>query len=93
MAFVQRKLETDAPEFAQKNINLAILRELSIPVPPITLQQDFTSRVIEIDRLRSAYRDHLTKLEALFASLQQRAFHGELTLTSETLPTELKMVG
>ena len=83
MSFVQNKLEDDAPEFAQKNINLAILRELTIPVPPIGLQVDFTSRIGEIDRLRTAYRTHLAKLDSLFASLQHLALRGELTSLSE----------
>jgi type I restriction enzyme, S subunit len=83
MSFVQRKLEDDAPEFAQKNINLAILRELEIPVPPMTLQADFASCIGEIDRLRTTYRGHLGKLNALFASLQHRAFRGELISVSK----------
>jgi type I restriction enzyme S subunit len=91
MSFVQRKLEDNAPEFAQKNINLAILRDLTIPVPPIKLQEDFTFRVIEIDGLRTSCLAHLAKLDALFASLQHRAFRGELT--EEHAASELAMAG
>jgi type I restriction enzyme, S subunit len=35
LAFIQPTLERDAPQFAQKNINLAILRELKLINPPL----------------------------------------------------------
>jgi len=76
--FIQPALEKDAPQFAQKNINLAILRDLILPVPPISLQRDFAAIVAEIDALKVSHRTHLAKLDALFASLQHRAFRGEL---------------
>jgi type I restriction enzyme S subunit len=76
MSCVQQKLEDDAPEFAQKNINLTILRDLAIPVPPRKLQEKFGANVIGIDKVKSEYRDHLIKLDALFGSLQHRAFRG-----------------
>jgi type I restriction enzyme S subunit len=77
-SFVQPGLEKDAPQFAQKNINLAILRALEIPIPPLEMQQAFVASVAEIDKLKGYYDTHLAKLDALFASLQHRAFRGEL---------------
>jgi len=44
-AFLQKRLEETAPEIAQKNINLAILRDLDVPVPPVDLQREFARRV------------------------------------------------
>lgn len=76
--FIQPALEKDAPQFAQKNINLAILRDLVLPLPPLDLQHAFAARVTEIDALKTHQRGHLAKLDALFASLQHRAFRGEL---------------
>ncbi|EPY00972.1 restriction modification system DNA specificity domain-containing protein [Magnetospirillum fulvum MGU-K5] len=78
MGFIQKKLEDDAPQFAQKNINLAILRDLDIPIPPRILQDQFRQAVLHVDNLKAISRAHLAKLEALFASLQHRAFRGEL---------------
>lgn len=78
LAFVQPALERDAPQFAQKNINLAILRELTLINPPFDLQCAFAARVAEIDKLTAHHRVHLAKLDALFASLQHRAFRREL---------------
>lgn len=76
--FIQPALEKDAPQFAQKNINLAILRDLRLIAPPLTLQTDFATSVTEIDKLKVHHRAHLAKLDALFASLQHRAFQGVL---------------
>jgi type I restriction enzyme S subunit len=78
LAFVQPALERDAPQFAQKNINLAILRDLPFLSPPFHLQSSFADRVIQVDWLKAHHRAHLAKLDALFASLQHRAFRGEL---------------
>ncbi len=77
-SFLQQTLEDAAPEFAQKNINLATLRALDIPVPPLALQRTFASRLAAAVELRSSYRESSTRLESLFASLQHRAFRGEL---------------
>jgi type I restriction enzyme, S subunit len=67
-----------APETARANINLETLRPLQIPVPPIALQQEFARRVETIAQLKATHRESLTQLDALFASLQHRAFRGEL---------------
>jgi type I restriction enzyme S subunit len=57
---------------------LAILRNLDVPVPPIDLQRDFACRVAATDKLKTAHRASLAEMDALFASLQHRAFQGEL---------------
>jgi type I restriction enzyme S subunit len=78
LSFLQATLEANAPESAQKNINLAILRDLDIPVPPLPLQREFATQVSAVERLKASQRASLAKLDALFASLQHRAFRGEL---------------
>jgi len=78
LSFLQKMLEDSAPESAQKNINLEILRNLDIPLPPIPLQQAFAHRIEAIESLKASHRASLAKLDALFASLQDRAFRGEL---------------
>jgi len=78
LSFLQATLEANAPESAQKNINLAILRGLDISVPPLPLQREFAAQVAAVERLKAAQRSSLAKLDALFASLQHRAFRGEL---------------
>ncbi|MDQ0771493.1 type I restriction enzyme S subunit [Pseudarthrobacter defluvii] len=41
-------------------------------------QQEFAGQVSAVERLKQAHRKHLAELDALFASLQHRAFKGEL---------------
>lgn len=60
------------------SINMTQLREFPLLLPPLDLQRSFAARVAEIDKLKAQHRAHLAKLDALFASLQHRAFRGEL---------------
>lgn len=46
--------------------------------PPLTKQHKFAEKVEKIDSLKEKHRAHLAHLDELFASLQQRAFRGEL---------------
>lgn len=78
LSFIQQALEDSAPESAQKNINLAILRGLQIPVPPIGLQRVFAFRIAAVEKLKFSHRVSLAELVSLFSSLQHRAFRGEL---------------
>ncbi len=71
-------LKDSAPESAQKNINLVILRNLDMPFPPLELQHDLACRIAAIEKLGSAQRASLAELDTLFVSLQHRAFRGEL---------------
>jgi type I restriction enzyme, S subunit len=78
LSFLQAALEERAPESAQKNINLEILRTLDVPVPAIELQRIFARRVSAVEALKTAQRTALSELGSLFASLHHRAFRGEL---------------
>ncbi|MGH3836202.1 MAG: restriction endonuclease subunit S [Pseudonocardiaceae bacterium] len=78
LSFLQGSLEDNAPKSAQRNINLAILRSLEVPLPSVELRQEFAQRVTGVERLKVSHRAHLAELDALFASLQYRAFRGEL---------------
>ena len=60
----------------QKNLNLSMVREIRIPHPPLSLQQTFATRIASIEALKATHRQALAALDALFASLQQRAFAG-----------------
>ncbi len=62
----------------QKHLNVGSLSEATIPLPPIELQREFARRVTAVERLKAAHRSSLARLDALFASLQHRAFRGEL---------------
>lgn len=51
---------------------------LVIPCPPIDLQRRFAAIVESIEQQKARMRAHLAELDNLFASLQSRAFNGEL---------------
>jgi len=50
------------------------LGELKVLLPPLPLQQTFATRIQAIESLKATHRAALAQLDALFASLQQRAF-------------------
>jgi type I restriction enzyme S subunit len=54
------------------------IREFSIPRPTRKQLETIDCRLSEIDTLKARHRAHLAELDALFASLQHRAFRGEL---------------
>jgi type I restriction enzyme S subunit len=62
----------------QASINQQDVSGFRTSVPPIQLQHEFASRVAAVEKLKTAQRAALTELDALFASLQHRAFRGEL---------------
>ncbi|MDB8791050.1 restriction endonuclease subunit S [Romboutsia sp. 1001216sp1] len=78
MSFLQEMLERTAPESAQKNINLKILGDLDIIVPPIELQEEFTHIVHTVEFMKKKQINSSEELNDLFNSLMQRAFNGEL---------------
>ena len=75
---VKGRIERVAPAVAQKNINLKILGAVPIIVPPEQEIQKFTAIVQQIRQKRESVVRQMNELETLFASLQSRAFAGEL---------------
>ncbi len=62
----------------QKFVSLGDLRAFPLPLPPHDRQHEFARRVAVVEQLKSSHRSSLAQLDALFASLQHRAFRGEL---------------
>ncbi len=60
------------------NINAKEIQAMKIARPPLPLQQTFATRVQAIEALKAQHRAALAEADALFASLQQRAFAGAL---------------
>ncbi|NOY72555.1 MAG: restriction endonuclease subunit S [Gammaproteobacteria bacterium] len=79
LGFLQKIIEDAAPESAQKNINLAILRSLEIPLPKIEMQNKFSQIVHKIKHTKGNLVNGESEIEALFDSLTQQAFNGELS--------------
>jgi type I restriction enzyme S subunit len=78
LSFLQKILEDKAPESAQKNINLKILRNLEFMSPPLPLQTEFAKRIKKINLLKAKAQATLKEADDLFNALLQRAFRGEL---------------
>ena len=73
-SFFQSILEEQAPESAQKNINLKILSELKVIVPPYEQQQQFAAFVEQTDKSKLAVKQVLEKAETLKKALMQEYF-------------------
>ncbi|MHB8949357.1 MAG: restriction endonuclease subunit S [Rhodoferax sp.] len=54
------------------------LKAMPIPVPPLGIQQVFATRLQSVEALKATHNAALKELDRLFASLQHRAFSGEL---------------
>ena len=61
-----------------KGIRSKELVKLSLPVPPIELQNQFSDFVNQVDKLKFEMEKSLKELEDNFNSLMQKAFNGEL---------------
>jgi type I restriction enzyme S subunit len=60
------------------SINMGQLRKFPLLLPPLSLQQTFATRIHSVEALKATHRSALQELDRLFASLQHRAFSGEL---------------
>jgi type I restriction enzyme S subunit len=58
-------------------VNQPSLEGIKFISPPLDLQREFARRVAAVEKLKTAQRAALAELDALFASLQHRAFRGE----------------
>lgn len=59
-------------------LKIFALKDLVIQAPPVHHQERFAAIVESIEHQKARFREHLTELDTLFASLQHRAFNGEL---------------
>jgi len=62
----------------QSSINQGDVKGLNVLVPPIDVQHRFAVIVESIEQQKASQRAHLDELNTLFASLQSRAFRGDL---------------
>lgn len=60
------------------SINMTQLRGFPLLLPPMALQDKFSERMDLVDHMKANHRASLARLDDLFASLQHRAFRGEL---------------
>ena len=72
--FFQKILEEQAPQVAQKNINLKILADLNVIVPETRMLKQFAAFVSQIDKSKAIIQSALQKTQTLFDSLMQQYF-------------------
>lgn len=73
-SFFQKILDEQASQVAQKNINLKILSELNVIVPPLSLQNRFAAFVERVDQQKQTVQQSLDKLELMKKALMQEYF-------------------
>jgi len=60
------------------NVALSDLKKIELCVPPLDLQNRFAAIAASVEQQKARQHAHLAELDTLFASLQSRAFRGEL---------------
>jgi type I restriction enzyme, S subunit len=78
MPRIQRYFGVETRAVAQPTLNIKQIKETKIILPRIELQNEYAQRISELSAAIKITANHLGALNFLFASLQQRAFHGDL---------------
>ena len=73
-SFFQEILESQAPESAQKNINLKVLSELKVIVPEKDRQDEFVEFINQVNKSKVEVKRALDEAQLLFDSLIQKYF-------------------
>ncbi|GGN75987.1 hypothetical protein GCM10011610_20870 [Nocardia rhizosphaerihabitans] len=74
----QQYLRQTAKGAIMSGLNMGIIKSLPVALPPLRLQESYAQRIRQIREARSTAERHLRRLDTLFASIQFRAFRGEL---------------
>ena len=74
----RKYLEQTAKGAIMSGLNMGIIKAMPIALPPLPLQHTFATRIASIEALKATHRRARAALDALLASLQQRAFAGAL---------------
>ena len=67
-----------APGATVKNLNIELVRGVTVPVAPLARQKEYARAVTVAERVNEPFEQSLQRLDSLFTSLQHRAFRGEL---------------
>ena len=70
--------QTGGATAVQFNINAKQASSVQVALPPLELQHHFAAIAESVERQKACQRAHLAELDTLFASLQSRAFRGDL---------------
>lgn len=73
-----RYLEQTAKGAIMSGLNMGIIKSMPIPLAPLGLQQEFVARQRALRAVKNTYLNAQLEADRMFASLQTRAFRGEL---------------
>lgn len=76
--FVQRYFTNELRTVSQPTLNIKQISETTVILPPRDLQREFAHCIAAVEKLKAAHRASMGEMDTLFASLQFRAFRGEL---------------
>jgi type I restriction enzyme S subunit len=77
-AGVQNYFASETRTVSQPTLNIGLIKAATVTLPPLDLQRRFAAIVESVEHQKALQRAHLAELNALFASLQDRAFNGDL---------------
>lgn len=75
---VLRQLGVNARGAVMPGLNMELIKGTVIPLPPLSRQEELSRRLDAIKEVRRHLDNSAAATDALFASLQHRAFRGEL---------------
>lgn len=81
-------IQSHATKGMKKILTKGDFEKITMIKPPFDLQNKFAVVVEKIEVIKSRYQQSLTDLEALYGTLSQQAFNGELDLSRVPLPVK-----
>jgi len=88
----QRWMAKHTKGAAVRGINLGDVKLMPIILPPRKEQDNFARQANAAEQLKTSHRTSLTELDALFASLQHRAFRGDSDGRTTPWPTAFRNI-
>ncbi|KAA2215621.1 restriction endonuclease subunit S [Chryseobacterium sediminis] len=77
----QKVVENNEVGGVHKHLNVGVLKNINLPIPPINLQNQFADIAQKIESIRAEQEVQLKDLEELYASVSQKVFAGDIDLS------------
>ena len=85
--FVFQQFNSKAAGSTVRNLNIALVSSVSVPIPPLSEQKRIVKKLDALSsktkKLETIYHQKIEDLEELKKSVLQKAFNGELTMKPE----------
>lgn len=75
---IKHQMQAMSSGAVMPGLNVGRLKALRVKAPPVVQQRRFAERLEQLERTRSVAKRHRRQLDELLASLQSRAFSGQL---------------